>query len=148
MPLIKVYNNDSHTYGLKGHSTFKSVCNSEASWTATFGITCRQLQPKLFLPEDLRRRSMVPTPLYTPPTLFPTVEHDLDSIFNLRNTSHSLSHTSCLSHFKSLERNWKHLEGVNRWSCKIQQLIAIKLGYEDVSAIEPSGYRASSCESQ
>jgi hypothetical protein len=37
MPLIKVYNNDSNTYGLKGHSTFKSVRNSEASWTATFG---------------------------------------------------------------------------------------------------------------
>jgi hypothetical protein len=31
MPLIKVYNNDSNTCGLKGHSTFKSVCNSEAS---------------------------------------------------------------------------------------------------------------------
>jgi hypothetical protein len=31
MPLIKVYKNDSNIYGLKGHSTFKSVCNSEAS---------------------------------------------------------------------------------------------------------------------
>jgi hypothetical protein len=37
MPLKKVYNNDSNTYGLRGHSTFKSVCNFEASWTATFG---------------------------------------------------------------------------------------------------------------
>jgi hypothetical protein len=37
MSLIKVYNNDSNTYGLKGHSTFKSVCNSEASRTTTFG---------------------------------------------------------------------------------------------------------------
>jgi hypothetical protein len=37
MPLIKVYNNDSNTCGLKVHSTFKSVCNSEASRTATFG---------------------------------------------------------------------------------------------------------------
>jgi hypothetical protein len=44
-------------------------------------------------------------PLYTPPTLFPTAEHAQNSISNLRNTSHSLSHTSCLSHFKSLERN-------------------------------------------
>jgi hypothetical protein len=44
-------------------------------------------------------------PLYTPPTLFPIVEHAQNSIYNLRNTSHSLSHTSCLSHFKSLERN-------------------------------------------
>jgi hypothetical protein len=31
MPLIKVYNNDSNIYGLKGHSTLKSVRNSEAS---------------------------------------------------------------------------------------------------------------------
>jgi hypothetical protein len=37
MSLIKVYNNDSNTCGLKGHSTFKSVYNSEASWTTTFG---------------------------------------------------------------------------------------------------------------
>jgi hypothetical protein len=37
--------------------------------------------------------------------ILPIAEHDLDSICNLRNTSHSLSHTSCLSHFKSLERN-------------------------------------------
>jgi hypothetical protein len=50
MPLIKVYNSDSDLYGLKGHSTFKSVCKSEASRTAPFGITCRQLQPKLFFP--------------------------------------------------------------------------------------------------
>ena len=44
-------------------------------------------------------------PLYTPPTLFPTGVHAQNSISNLRNTFHSLSHTSCLSHFKSLERN-------------------------------------------
>jgi hypothetical protein len=37
MPFIKVYSNDSNTYGLKGHSTFKSVRNSEASCRATFG---------------------------------------------------------------------------------------------------------------
>jgi hypothetical protein len=37
MPLIKVYNNDSNIYGLNGHSIFKSVCNSEASWRGTFG---------------------------------------------------------------------------------------------------------------
>jgi hypothetical protein len=30
MPFVKVYNNDSNTYGLKGHSSFKSVRNSEA----------------------------------------------------------------------------------------------------------------------
>jgi hypothetical protein len=28
--LIRDYNSDSNIYGLKGHSTFMSVCNSEA----------------------------------------------------------------------------------------------------------------------
>jgi hypothetical protein len=37
MPLIKVYNNNSNIYRLNGHSIFKSVCNSEASWRGTFG---------------------------------------------------------------------------------------------------------------
>jgi hypothetical protein len=31
MPLIKVYNIDSDLYGLKDHSIFKSVYNTEAS---------------------------------------------------------------------------------------------------------------------
>jgi hypothetical protein len=31
MPLIKDYNSDLSTYGLESHSTFKSVCNTEAS---------------------------------------------------------------------------------------------------------------------
>jgi hypothetical protein len=39
------------------------------------------------------------------PTSLPTQELDPNSISNLKNTSHSLSHISCLSHFKSLERN-------------------------------------------
>jgi hypothetical protein len=30
MPLIKVYNIDSDLYGLKGHSIFKSVCNTRS----------------------------------------------------------------------------------------------------------------------
>jgi uncharacterized membrane protein YfhO len=30
VPFMKVYNNDSNAYGLKGLSTFKSVHNSEA----------------------------------------------------------------------------------------------------------------------
>ena len=38
------------------------------------------------------------------PTSLPTEEHAQNFIPNLRNTSHSLSHTSCLSHFKSLEK--------------------------------------------
>jgi hypothetical protein len=38
MPLIKVYNNDSDPYGLKGHSIFKSV------WPFVFGYA---VVPKL-----------------------------------------------------------------------------------------------------
>jgi hypothetical protein len=34
-----------------------------------------------------------------------TQEHAQNSIPNMRNTHHSLTHISCLSHFKSLERN-------------------------------------------
>jgi hypothetical protein len=37
MSLIRDHNSDPNIYGLKGHSTFKSVCNSEASWRGTFG---------------------------------------------------------------------------------------------------------------
>jgi hypothetical protein len=37
MSLIRNYNSDSNIYGLKGHSTLKSVCNSEASYRGTFG---------------------------------------------------------------------------------------------------------------
>jgi hypothetical protein len=62
MPLIKVYNIDSDLYGLKGHSIFKSVCNTEASWRGTFGqlIQTASAENLLFL-QDLRRRSIVPT---------------------------------------------------------------------------------------
>jgi hypothetical protein len=62
MPLIKVYNVDSDLYGLKGHSIFKSVCNTEASWRGTFGhlIQTASAESRFFL-EDLRRRSIDPT---------------------------------------------------------------------------------------
>jgi hypothetical protein len=65
MPLIKVYNVDSDLYGLKGHSIFKSVCNTEASWRGTFGhlIQTASVESRFFL-EDLRRRSIDPTVLY------------------------------------------------------------------------------------
>jgi hypothetical protein len=46
MPFVKVYNNDSNTYGLKGHSSFKSVRNSEAPWRATFGRRMRTSSAK------------------------------------------------------------------------------------------------------
>jgi hypothetical protein len=61
-PLIKVYNIDSYPYGLKGHSIFKSVCNTEASWRGTFGhpIQTASSESRFFL-QDLRRRSIVPT---------------------------------------------------------------------------------------
>jgi hypothetical protein len=38
MPLMKVYNIDSDLYGLKGHSIFKSVCNTRS-------IVKRNLRP-------------------------------------------------------------------------------------------------------
>jgi hypothetical protein len=41
MPLIRDYNSDPNIYGLKGHSTFKSVCNSEASRRGSFGRLMR-----------------------------------------------------------------------------------------------------------
>jgi hypothetical protein len=44
--------------------------------------------------------------LYTHSYLSPcTRERDPNSISNLKNTSHSLSHISYLSHFISLKRN-------------------------------------------
>jgi hypothetical protein len=75
MPLIKVYNIDSDLYGLKGHSIFKSVCNTEASWRGIFGqlIQTASAENRLFL-QDLRRRSIVPTPSILPPGW--TVEWD------------------------------------------------------------------------
>jgi hypothetical protein len=62
MPLIKVYNIDSNPYGLKGHSIFKSVCDTEASWRETFGhpIQTASAENRFFL-QDLRWRSIVPT---------------------------------------------------------------------------------------
>ena len=62
MPLIKDYNSDLSTYGLEGHSTFKSVCNTEASWVGTFGHLIRTASAEsCFFLQDLRRRSIVPT---------------------------------------------------------------------------------------
>jgi hypothetical protein len=46
MPLVKVYNNDSNIYGLNGHSIFKSICSSEASWRGTFGHHMRTASDK------------------------------------------------------------------------------------------------------
>jgi hypothetical protein len=62
MPLIKVYNIDSGLYGPKGHSIFKSVCNTEASWRGNFGhLTQAALAESRFFLEDLQRRSIDPT---------------------------------------------------------------------------------------
>jgi hypothetical protein len=51
MPLIKAYNIDSDLYGLKGHSIFKSVCNTEASRRGTFGhlIQTASAEDRFFL---------------------------------------------------------------------------------------------------
>jgi hypothetical protein len=66
MPFIKVYNNDSDPYRLKGHSIFKSVR------PLIFGYVITPKLHELYLRhharaasaaalQDLRRRSMVPT---------------------------------------------------------------------------------------
>jgi hypothetical protein len=62
MPFTKVYNVDSDLYGLKGHSIFKSVCNTEASSRGAFGhlIQIASAESRFFL-DDLRRRSIDPT---------------------------------------------------------------------------------------
>jgi hypothetical protein len=63
MLLIKAYNIDSDLYGLKSHSIFKSVYTVEASWRGTFGhlIQTASAESRFSL-EDLRRRSIDPTP--------------------------------------------------------------------------------------
>jgi hypothetical protein len=71
IPLIKVYNIDSNSYGLEGHSIFKSVCNSEASWATPFDITYRQLQPKLFLPSGPSATKHGPNKGQGPPLIPP-----------------------------------------------------------------------------
>jgi hypothetical protein len=69
MPLIKVYNNDSDPYGLKGHSIFKSVRPSIFGyaiipkfheWYLRHHVQAASAEA-VFFPQDLRRRSMVPT---------------------------------------------------------------------------------------
>jgi hypothetical protein len=51
MPLKKAYNIDSDIYGLKGHSIFRSVCNTEASRRGTFGhlIQTASAEDRFFL---------------------------------------------------------------------------------------------------
>jgi hypothetical protein len=50
MSLIRNYNSDSSIYGLKGHSTLKLVCNSEASYRGTFGHLTRTASAKVVFP--------------------------------------------------------------------------------------------------
>jgi hypothetical protein len=65
MPLIKAYNIDSDLHGLKSHSIFKSVYTVEASWKGTFGHLMQTASAESrFSLEDLRRRSIDPTPAY------------------------------------------------------------------------------------
>jgi hypothetical protein len=69
MPLIKVYNIDSDPYGLKGHSIFKSVRSlifghaiipKLYEWYLRYYVQTASVEA-IFFPQDLRRRSMVPT---------------------------------------------------------------------------------------
>jgi hypothetical protein len=69
MPLIKVYNIDSDLCGLKGHSIFKSVRSlifghaiipKLHEWCLRHYVEAASAEA-VFFPQDLRRRSMVPT---------------------------------------------------------------------------------------
>jgi hypothetical protein len=51
MPLMKVYNIDSDLYGLKGHSIFKSVCNTRS-------FVKRNLRPSYT--NSFSRKSLLP----------------------------------------------------------------------------------------
>jgi hypothetical protein len=72
MPLIKVYNIDSDPYGLKGHSIFKSlrslifghaVISKLHEWYLRHYVQAASAEAVSF-PQDLQRRSMVPTHIY------------------------------------------------------------------------------------
>jgi hypothetical protein len=80
--------------------------SAPGGWTGPRGSSTGPPQPK-----SAERLVLKPHLYILTPTSLPTQEHDPNSISNLRNTSHSLSHVSCLSHFKSLERNlWVRLK--------------------------------------
>jgi hypothetical protein len=83
---------------------FTFFCQSVVSATKPVQPVLGPVQP-VFGQKSKKRLVLEPHLYILTPTSLPTVEHDFDSIPNLRNTSHSLSHTSYLSHFKSLERN-------------------------------------------
>jgi hypothetical protein len=83
MPLIRDYNSDSNIYGLKGHSTFMSVCkfrsfmkrNLRSSHADSFSRSYS------FLP-DLRRRSIVPTAYILQVSLLQKISKNLDGTPN------------------------------------------------------------------
>jgi hypothetical protein len=86
-----------------------AVCQSDrqtdcqpapGGWTGPRGGSTGPPQPK-----SVQQLVLKPHLYILTPTSLHTQEHDPNSISNLKNTSHSLSHISCLSHFKSLERN-------------------------------------------
>jgi hypothetical protein len=81
-----------------------------ASQTGRQGDSHTRGGPTGFLAEKWKRLVLEPHLYILTPTSLLPLEHDSNSISNRRNTSHSLSHVSCLSHFKTLERNlWVNL---------------------------------------
>jgi hypothetical protein len=92
MPLIRDYNSDSNIYGLKGHSTFMSVCkfrsftkrNLRSSHADSFSRSC------FFLP-DLRRRSIVPTIILIT-TCKPNISDEVSLINGAPLATHNREH--------------------------------------------------------
>ena len=91
---------------------FTFFCQSAVSAKKLYAAFWKPVQP-VFGQKSQQRLVLEPHLYILTPTSLPTEEHAQNFIPNLRNTSHSLSHTSCLSHFKSLERNlWVRLRAV------------------------------------
>jgi hypothetical protein len=110
MPLIKVYNIDWDPYGLKGHSISKSVRSfifrhavipKLHEWYLRHYVQAASAEAVSF-PQDLRRRSMVPTPTIVYITR-------IDSLSPSRVNLSSLCEGKVIS-LQRVERCYKELE--------------------------------------
>jgi hypothetical protein len=126
MPLIKVYNNDSDPYGLKGHSIFKSVRPSIFGyaripklheWYLRHHVRAASAEA-VFFPQDLRRRSMVPTTVQSIPdaTSPPSIDQEVLSIFHLIPFRFSLDPPSDPASVSAFVKAYPNLPGYHMWS--------------------------------
>jgi hypothetical protein len=106
MPLIKVYIIDSDLYGLKGHSIFKSVCNTEVSWLGTFGhlIQTASAENRFFL-GDLRRQSIDPTSAFSSPLYLHPVQRFPVNPSPILHYNHKISFYIPIHHLLSIFSN-------------------------------------------